>query len=166
MRNRLILLWMLLCSLGPAIGQVSIGIGFPSVSTGINVPLYPDLVPVPGHPAYYAARLNSNYFFFDGMYWVYQSNDWYDSPRHNGPWGLVTTEDVPAYVLLAPVGYYLQSPGFFVGRQPEALPRWGENWGSEWQHRRAGWELWDRASAPAFPPLAAYQRQNLSAGIQ
>lgn len=37
MHNRLILLWMLVGAAGPAIGQVSIGIGFPNVSIGINV---------------------------------------------------------------------------------------------------------------------------------
>jgi hypothetical protein len=159
MRYRFILLWMLLCSVGPAIGQVSIGIGFPNLSIGINVPLYPDLVPVPGYPVYYAPRLNSNYFFYDGMYWVYQGDNWYASSWYNGPWGLVAAEDVPTYVLLVPVRYYGQPPGYFIGWQPEAPPRWGEHWGQEWQHRRAGWERWDRNSAPAPAPLPAYQRQ-------
>jgi hypothetical protein len=158
-RIRLILLWTLLCSAVPAIGQVSIGIGFPNLSIGINVPLYPDLVPVPGYPVYYAPGLNSNYFFYDGMYWVYQSDNWYASSWYNGPWGLVAAEDVPAYVLLVPVRYYRQPPGYFIGWQPEAPPRWGEHWGNEWQRRRAGWERWDRYSAPAPAPLPVYQRQ-------
>jgi hypothetical protein len=149
---------MLLCSVGPAIGQVSIGIGFPNLSIGINVPLYPDLVPVPGYPVYYAPGLNSNYFFYDGMYWVYQSDNWYASSWYNGPWGLVGAEDVPAYVLLVPVRYYLQPPAYFISWQPEASPRWGEHWGSEWEHRRAGWDRWDRSSAPAAAPLPVYQR--------
>jgi len=159
MRNRLILLWMLLCSVGPAIGQVSIGIGFPNLSIGINVPLYPDLVPVPGYPVYYAPGLSSNYFFYDGMYWVYQGDAWYASSWYNGPWGLVAAEDVPAYVLLVPVRYYRQPPGYFIGWQPEAPPRWGEHWGREWQRRRVGWDQWDRNSAPAPAPLPVYQRQ-------
>src|ERR1700751_5907905 len=98
MHKRLILLWMLLCSVSPAIGQVSIGIGFPNLSIGINVPVFPDLVPVPGYPVYYAPGLNSNYFFYDGMYWVYQNDNWYASSWYNGPWGLVVAEEVPAYV--------------------------------------------------------------------
>ena len=97
MRNRLILSWMLLCSVGPAMAQVSVGIGFPNVSIGINVPLYPELVPVPGYPVYYAPALRSNYFFYDRMYWVYQSDNWYASSWYNGPWGLVAPEDVPVY---------------------------------------------------------------------
>jgi hypothetical protein len=159
MGNRLILLSMLLCCAGPAIGQVSIGIGVPDVSIGINVPLYPDLVPVPGYPVYYAPGLNSNYFFYDGMYWVYQNDHWYTSSWYNGPWGLVAAEDVPLYILRVPVGYYRQPPGFFVGWQLDAPPRWGEHWGAEWEHRRAGWERWDHNSAPAPAPLPVYQRQ-------
>ena len=159
MRNRLILLSILLCSVGPAIGQVSVVMGSPNVSIGINVPSYPDLMPVPGYPVYYAPGLNSNYFFYDGMYWVYQSDSWYASSWYNGPWGLVAPEDVPAFVLLVPVVYYRQPPSYFVGWQRDAAPRWGEHWGSEWEHRRAGWERWNRNSAPAPAPLPVYQRQ-------
>jgi hypothetical protein len=159
MRNRSILLSMLLLSVGPAIAQVSIGIGFPNVSIGINVPLYPDLVPVPGYPVYYAPGLNSNYFFYDGMYWAYQNDNWYASTWYNGPWGLVAPEDVPVYLLRVPVSYYRQPPGFFLGWRPDGPPRWGEHWGGEWEHRRAGWERWDRNSAPAPAPLPVYQRQ-------
>jgi hypothetical protein len=159
MRKRLMLLWMLLCSVGPAIGQVSVGIGFPNISIGINVPLYPDLVAVPGYPVYYAPALNSNYFFYDGMYWVYQNDNWYASSWYNGPWALVAAEYVPLYVLRVPVGYYRQPPEFFVGWQLDAPPRWGEHWGGKWEHRRAGWERWDRNSAPAPAPLPVYQRQ-------
>ena len=75
-----------------AIAQVSIGIGLPGVSIGINLPLYPELVRVPGYPVYYAPRLDSNYFFYDGMYWVYQEDNWYASSWYNGPWGLVDPE--------------------------------------------------------------------------
>ena len=41
MRNGLIVLWMLLCSIASAAAQVSVGIGFPGVSIGINLPAYP-----------------------------------------------------------------------------------------------------------------------------
>jgi hypothetical protein len=159
MRNRLILVSMLLCSVGPATGQMSVAIGFPAVSIGINVPLYPDLAPVPGYPVYYAPGLNSNYFYYDGMYWVYQNDNWYASSWYNGPWGLVAPEDVPVYILRIPVGYYRQPPLFFVGWQADAPPRWGEHWGGDWEHRRAGWERWDHNSTPAPAPLPVYQRQ-------
>ena len=159
MRKILLLLWMLLCSVGPAIGQVSVGVGLPYVSIGINVPLYPQLVRVPGYPVYYAPDLNSNYFFYDGMYWVYQNDNWYASSWYNGPWGLVAPQDVPVFVLRVPVSYYRQPPGFFIGWQIDAPPRWGDHWGAEWEHRRAGWERWDHNSVPAPAPLPVYQRQ-------
>ena len=68
--------------------------------------MYPQLVPVRGYPVYYAPQLNSNYFFYDGMYWVYQRDNWYASSWYNGPWGLVAREAVPLYVLRIPVRYY------------------------------------------------------------
>jgi len=43
----------------------------PEVSIGINLPLFPRLVPVPGYPVYHAPEVDANYFFYDGMYWVY-----------------------------------------------------------------------------------------------
>jgi hypothetical protein len=72
MRHGLTVLWMVVWSVTSAVAQVSIGIGLPGVSIGINLPYYPDLVRVPGYPVYYAPRLDSNFFFYDGMYWVYQ----------------------------------------------------------------------------------------------
>ena len=65
-RYGIIALWLLSCSVTSAGAQVSIGIGFPNVSIGINLPLFPELVPVPGYPVYYAPRLAANYFFYDG----------------------------------------------------------------------------------------------------
>jgi len=44
MRNKLILLLMLFGLVAPATAQVSIGIGLPKVSIGINLPSYPQLV--------------------------------------------------------------------------------------------------------------------------
>jgi hypothetical protein len=159
MRTRLAAFWMLLCAMAPAAAQVSIGIGFPNVSIGINLPLYPELVPVPGYPVYYAPRLNSNYFFYDGMYWVYQGDNWYASSWYNGPWGLVAREAVPVYVLRVPVRYYRQPPAYFHGWRSDAPPRWGDHWGNDWARQRSGWDQWNRSSAPAPAPLPAYQRQ-------
>jgi hypothetical protein len=159
MRNALISLCVLLCSVAPAAAQVSVGIGFPGVSIGINVPLYPELVPVPGYPVYYAPGLSSNYFFYDGMYWVYQADNWYASSWYNGPWDLVAPEDVPVFVLRVPVRYYLQPPQFFIGWRSDESPRWGEHWGSPWNQRRSGWDHWNRSAVPAPAPLPVYQRQ-------
>ena len=159
MRYILVVLWMLFCSVPAAMAQVSIGIGLPGVSIGINLPVYPELVQVPGYPVYYAPRMDSNYFFYDGMYWVYQGDNWYASTWYNGPWGLVGPESVPLFVLRIPVRYYRQPPMYFGGWRQDAPPRWGEHWGNDWEQRRSGWDRWNRGAVPAPAPLPAYQRQ-------
>src|SRR5450759_1539098 len=112
-RYGLIVVGMLLCLMTSAEAQVSIGIGLPNVSIGINLPLYPELVPVSGYPVYYAPRVDANYFFYDGMYWVYQDDNWYASSWYNGPWGFVEPNVVPLYILRVPVRYYRQPPAYF-----------------------------------------------------
>jgi hypothetical protein len=159
MRYLVVLLWMLCCSVSSAIAQVSIGIGLPGVSIGINLPVYPQLVQVPGYPVYYAPQLNSNFFFYDGMYWVYQGDNWYASSWYNGPWGLVGPQYVPLFVLRIPVSYYRAPPLYFRGWQGNAPPRWGEHWGNDWAQQRRGWDQWDRHSVPVRAPLPVYQRQ-------
>ncbi|MDO8596696.1 MAG: hypothetical protein Q7R45_08730 [Sulfuricaulis sp.] len=159
MRYGLMVLWMLCWSVTSAMAQISIGIGLPGVNIGINLPLYPELVPVPGYPVYYAPRLNSNYFFYDGAYWVYERDNWYASSWYNGPWGLVAPEVVPLYVLRIPVRYYRDPPAYFRGWRAEAPPRWGNHWGNEWEQRRRGWDKWNRSSVPAPAPLPVYQRK-------
>src|SRR5712691_4372755 len=150
MRGALIVLWMLLCSVSSAVAQVSIG---------INLSLYPELVPVPGYPVYYAPRMEANYFFYDGMYWVYQGDTWYASSWYNGPWWVARPEVVPVFVLRIPVSYYRRPPVYFRGWRPDAPPRWGEHWGRDWEQRRTGWDRWDRSSVPRSAPLPVYQRQ-------
>lgn len=150
MRHALIVFLMLLGSVTSAIAQVSIG---------IHLSLFPELIRVPGYPVYYAPRLDSNFFFYDGMYWVYQRDNWYGSSWYNGPWILVAPEFVPLFVLRVPVRYYRVPPGYFYGWRPDAPPRWGEHWGREWEQHRRGWDKWDRRSAPAPAPLPVYQRQ-------
>lgn len=160
MRNKLIVLSMLLGAMAPASAQqVSIGMEFSNVSIGINLPLYPDLEPMPGYPVYYAPGLDSNYFFYDGMYWVYQGDNWYASSWYNGPWGMVSPEFVPLFVLRIPVRYYRQPPAYFRGWLADAPPRWGEHWGNEWAQRRSGWDRWNRRSTPAPSPLPVYQQK-------
>lgn len=159
MRNKLIMLCLLAFPLAPATAQVGVSIGLPNVSIGINLPLYPELRQIPGYPVYYAPRLNSNYFFYDGLYWVYQEDDWYASSWYNGPWWAVTPDAVPLYVLRVPVRYYRQPPAHFHGWQLNAPPRWGDHWGNEWSQRRSGWDRWNRNAAPAPAPLPAYQKK-------
>jgi len=161
MRHLFLVFWMLFASATSAVAQVSvgIGIGLPGLSIGINLPAYPEMVPVPGYPVYYAPRLSSNFFFYDGMYWVYQGDNWYASSWYNGPWGMVGPESVPLFVLRVPVRYYRSPPPYFYGWQPNGPPRWGEHWGRGWEQQRSGWDRWNRSSVPAPAPLPVYQRQ-------
>ena len=138
MRTGLIVLWMLLCSITTAAAQVNVDIGLPGVNIGFSVPVYPNLVVVPGYPVYYAPQVNSNYFFYDGMYWVYQGDNWYASSWYNGPWDLVGPEAVPLFVLRIPVRYYRRPPTYFRGWSADAAPRWGDHWGGAWAQSRNG----------------------------
>jgi len=158
-RYGLIVMSMLLCWVTSAAAQVSISIGLPTVSIGINLPLFPHLVRVPGYPVYYAPQMEANYFFYDGMYWVYQDDNWYTSTWYNGPWYMVAPEVVPLFILRVPVRYYRQPPMYFREWHSNAPPRWGQHWGHGWEQNRRGWNRWKRSSAPAPAPLPVYQRR-------
>lgn len=158
-RLGLLAVGMMLCTVTSVTAQVNISIGLPRVSIGINLPLFPELVPVPGYPVYYAPRLDSNYFFYDGLYWVYQDDNWYSSSWYNGPWWFIEPEYVPLFILRVPVRYYRHHPVYFRGWRDDAPPRWGEHWGGDWERRRSGWDRWERRSAPAPAPLPVYQRE-------
>src|SRR5512139_2187011 len=146
------------CYTAPPYQPPSYGSGYSGVSIGIHYSTYPDLVRIPGYPVYYAPRVDSNYFFYDGLYWVFHSDNWYVSSWYNGPWDYVGYYDVPAYVLRVPVRYYRRPPPYFRGWHADAPPRWGDHWGRDWEQRRSGWDRWDRSSAPAPAPLPVYQR--------
>jgi len=150
--------------LGSALGvhaqvHVSVGISMPGVNIGINMPAYPNLVLVPGYPVYYDPRASSNYFFYDGMYWVFQDDNWYASSWYNGPWTYTPPEYVPVFVLRVPVRYYTRPPVYFRGWRADAPPRWADHWGRDWQERNKGWDKWDRKATPHAAPLPTYQRQ-------
>jgi hypothetical protein len=148
MRYVLIALCMLFGFATPAAAQLSINLGG-----------YPTLQRIPGYPVYYAPGVNSNYFFYDGLYWVYQGDNWYESTWYNGPWALVGPMDVPAFILRVPVSYYRHAPAYFRGWRADEAPRWGDHWGQSWTQRRGGWDQWNRRSVPAPAPLPTYQRQ-------
>ena len=130
-----------------------------NVSIGINVPVYPSLVRIPGYPVYYAPGVATNYFFYDGVYWVFWDDGWYQSTWYNGPWVYVSPNVVPLFILRIPVRYYRYPPAFFRGWHQDAPPRWGEHWGPQWEQHRHGWDQWNRAAAPAPAPLPHYQRE-------
>ena len=115
MRSLLVVAGLLLIPLDSAVAQVSLQIGLPAVQIGINQPVYPQMVRVPGYPVYYAPNGNSNYFFYDGMYWVYQGDNWYASSWFNGPWAQVAPQGVPD---VHPPG-----PGSLLPAAPAVLQR-------------------------------------------
>jgi hypothetical protein len=157
MRSLFLVVGLLLIPPGAADAQVNLQIGLPGVQFGINQQAYPQMVRVPGYPVYYAPNGNSNYFFYDGMYWVFQGDSWYASSWYNGPWAQVSPQGVPVFILRVPVRYYHQPPVYFQGLRADAPPRWGEHWGQEWQQQNRGWDRWDRKGAPRPAPLPVYQ---------
>ena len=159
MRRLLVVTSMLLYPLGLVAAQVSVGIGLPNVSIGIEVPLYPDLVQVPGYPVYYAPGIDSNYFFYDGLYWDCDGDNWYASSWYNGPWSLVDQDSVPEFILRVPVRYYRRPPAYFSGWASDDPPRWGEHWGNGWERQHSGWDHWNRNAPPQLAPLPVYQKQ-------
>jgi len=142
----------------PASAQISFGYSAPGVHIGVNLPVYPALQPIPGYPVYYAPGVGANYFFYDGLYWVFDGDNWYESPWYNGPWSLVDPYAVPVFLLRVPVRYYAHPPGYFRAWAYDAAPRWGDHWGHSWSTRRAGWDRWNRSAVPAAAPLPTYQR--------
>ncbi len=159
MRYFFVVLSLLLVPWSPAVAQVSLQVGLPGIHIGINQPVYPRMVAVPGYPVYYAPDGNSNYFFYDGIYWVYQGDNWYASSWYNGPWSMVAPQVVPAFILRVPVRYYRQPPVYFHGWSGNAPPRWGEHWGDDWKRQRNGWDRWNHANSPRPAPLPVYQKQ-------
>jgi hypothetical protein len=137
---------------------VSVAISVPGLQIGINVPAYPNLVPVPGYPVYYAPALPANYFFYDGLYWVYAGGRWYSSDWYDGPWMPVAPDFVPLFVLRVPVRYYMRPPGYFHAWRPDAPPHWGWRFGPQWEEHHRDWARWNRRETPAPAPLPVYQR--------
>ena len=130
-----------------------------NVSIGINIPTYPRFAAVPGYPVYYAPTVDANYFFYDGLYWVFERDQWLASSWYNGPWRVVGPEFVPVYLWQVPVRYYRRPPEYFYGWRRDYAPRWGEHWGHDWQDRHGGWDRRDNRARYAPAPLPTYQRQ-------
>ncbi len=144
----------------PAYPQVSFGFSLgPGVTLGVHLGGYPRLVRVPGYPVYYAPNVEANYFFYDGLYWIFMDDRWYASTWYDGPWHGVPVDEVPLFVLRVPVRYYRHAPAYFHGWRPNAPPRWGEHFGRDWAERHRGWDRWDHRAVPAPAPLPRYQRQ-------
>jgi hypothetical protein len=146
-------------ALAPPATAQSFAVDTPAISIGVNLNSYPSLVRIPGYPVYYAPSVGANYFFYDGLYWVFDGTNWYASTWYDGPWGVVSAYEVPVFLLRVPVRYYVRPPVYFRGWSVSGPPRWGEHWGRRWSDRHRNWDRWNRASVPAPAPLPTYQRQ-------
>ncbi len=132
-----------------------------SVSIGIDVPAFPRLEIVPNYPVYYAPNVRGNYFFFDGLFWVFNVEDgyWYSSSWYNGPWVFVEPVYVPQVILVIPYRYYRVRPHYWGAWAYDRPPRWGYHWGPQWESSRRDWDRWDRRRSYAEAPLPVYQRK-------
>jgi hypothetical protein len=129
------------------------------VSLSISIGAYPSMMAIPGYPVYYAPGLDYNFFFYDGLYWIYQDDNWYSSTWYNGPWDSVGAFSVPIFMLQVPVRYYRRPPVFFRGWQGDDAPHWGDHWGRSWSQQRSGWDRRPEGNRPAPAPLPEYQRR-------
>jgi hypothetical protein len=123
----------------------------------VDLPQYPEMVPVPDSPVYYSPSVDSNYFFYDGLYWDYYNDGWYASPWYNGPWSYVDPLYIPTYVLWVPIRYYHRHPGYWGGWNTNGPPHWAQHWGNNWQAQHNDYYRGSqRGNARA--PLPDYQR--------
>lgn len=123
----------------------------------VDLPAYPEMQPIPDSPVYYAPAVDSNYFYYDGLYWDFYNDTWYASPWYNGPWSFVDPVYVPTYVLWVPVSYYRRPPQYFRHWRPHGPPHWSNHWGGDWQRRHN--EVYrGRTVNVGRAPLPQYQR--------
>jgi hypothetical protein len=125
----------------------------------VDLPSYPEMAPVPDSPVYYAPGVDSNYFFYDGLYWDFNNDGWYSSAWYNGPWEFVDPVYVPTYVLWVPMRYYRRPPPYFRDWNGAVRPRWSEHWERDWQGRHNAVFGGRNGPPPARAPLPEYQRQ-------
>lgn len=130
-----------------------------SVTLGVHLSRYPDLVVIPGMPVLYDPHLSANYFFYEGSFWVFEEDDWYRSDWYNGPWIRIERDDVPVFLLRIPVRYYNRPPLYFHPWAMEMAPRWSLRWGKHWEKRHRGWDRWDTRRAPPPAPPPEFQQQ-------
>ena len=120
-----------------AVGWASAAQAQVRVNIGINLPVPPQLVPVPAAPTVeYAPSVDANYFSYGGQYYVFSTGAWYVGRGYNGPWVTVAPEYVPRPLLSVPVQYYHRPPRAWRQGQRAQAPRWERRWGRRWEERR------------------------------
>lgn len=151
MKRPLLAACLFLASIFPAAAQEYYDID-------VDLPQYPEMVPVEDSPVYYAPEVESNFFFYDGLYWDYCNDGWYSSPWYNGPWSYVDPIYVPTYILWVPIRYYRRPPHHWHGWNVHRPPRWSVRWGREWQVRHNQVFRGPQRPGYARAPLPDYQR--------
>ncbi len=130
------------------------------VRIGVDIAAFPRMVAVPGYPVYYAPDVRANYFFYDGLFWVFNVDDgyWYSSSWYNGPWVVVEPDFVPQPILVVPYRYYHVRPAYWGGWAYDRPPRWDIYWGPRWVEHHHNWNHWDRNRRWTAAPLPVFQR--------
>jgi hypothetical protein len=130
------------------------------VRIGVDIAAFPQMVAVPGYPVYYAPDVRANYFFYDGLFWVFNVDDgyWYSSSWYNGPWVVVEPDFVPQPILVVPYRYYHVRPAYWAGWAYDRPPRWDVYWGPRWVEHHRDWNHWDRNRRWTAAPLPLFQR--------
>jgi hypothetical protein len=124
----------------------------------VDLPSFPEMQPIADSPVYWAPSVDSNYFFYDGLFWDFHHDLWHWSAWYNGPWLIADPVYVPTYVLWVPIAYYRKPPHYFRHWNSARPPRWGEHWGHEWQARH-NQVFHGAAGRVARAPLPHYQAQ-------
>jgi len=88
----------------------------------VDLPAFPEMQPVPNSPVYWAPGVDSNYFFYDGLFWDFNHDMWHWSAWYNGPWAVADPVYVPTYVLWVPIYYYRKTPHYFRSWKPDRPP--------------------------------------------
>ena len=90
--------------------SLSVGMRIDSLNLGIRIGEEPRLVVVPGTPVYEAPSLPYNYFYYNGGYYLYREGAWFWGASYNGPWTVISIEQVPRPILRVPVEHYRERP--------------------------------------------------------
>ena len=158
--DALLVLLGLLFSATPASAQVSVGIGLPGVSIGINLPVVPGARPGAGLPGLLrSADWTRTFSSTTACTGCTRGITGTRAPGTTGPggsWARRSCRCSSCEFPCATTGLRLRT---FADGGADAPPRWGEHWGHEWEQRRSGWDRWNRGSVPAPAPLPVYQRQ-------
>lgn len=113
------------------------------MSLGFLILIYLMLVCILGYLVYYDLCVDLNYFFYDGLYWVFVGGDWYVSSWYDGLWYLVVLIYVLVFVLCILVCYYWRLLFYFCYWCLDVVLCWGEYWGFVWECECSGWDCWD-----------------------